>query len=78
MCAGAMIHSRLNRLVWGAPDLRCGAHGSWVNLLDVVHPIHQITTTTGLMQEESAQLMRTFFKLRRVENDDGKSIRRAH
>jgi tRNA(adenine34) deaminase len=78
MCAGAMIHSRLNRLVWGAPDLRCGAHGSWVNLLDVVHPIHQITTTTGLMQEESAQLMRTFFKLRRVENDDGKSIRPAH
>lgn len=68
MCAGAMIHSRLLRLVWGAPDLRCGAHGSWVNLLDVRHPIHQLGSTTGLMGEECAELMRTFFKQRRAEN----------
>jgi len=65
MCAGAMIHSRLNRLVWGAPDLRCGAHGSWVNLLDLEHPIHRLKVTTGIMQEECAQLMRVFFKSRR-------------
>jgi tRNA(adenine34) deaminase len=62
MCAGAMIHSRLHRLVWGAPDLRCGAHGSWVNLLDASHPIHQLKTTTGLMKEECADVMRSFFK----------------
>jgi tRNA(adenine34) deaminase len=67
MCAGAMIHSRLHRLVWGAPDLRCGAHGSWMNLLDVRHPLHQLKTTIGLMKEECAELMRVFFKLRRLE-----------
>lgn len=65
MCAGAMIHSRVSRLVWGAPDLRCGAHGSWVNLLDIEHPIHCMETTKGVLQEECADLMRTFFKQRR-------------
>src|SRR5579871_859934 len=58
MCAGAMIHSRLKHLVWGAPDLRCGAHGSWVNLLDIEHPIHRLDTTTGILKEECAELMR--------------------
>jgi len=71
MCAGAMIHSRIQRLVWGAPDLRCGAHGSWVNLLDTPHPIHQIETTRGILQEECADLMRTFFKQRR---EDAKTV----
>ncbi len=70
MCAGAMIHSRLKRLVWGAPDLRCGAHGSWVNLLDIDHPIHRLETTTGILKEECTELMRSFFRLRRVENGD--------
>ncbi len=74
MCAGAMIHSRLERLVWGAPDLRCGAHGSWVNLLDLEHPIHRLQTTTGVLKEECAQLMKDFFKMRRLENDHGNSI----
>jgi tRNA(adenine34) deaminase len=65
MCAGAMIHSRLKRLIWGAPDFRCGAHGSWINLLDLEHPIHRLNTTIGIMKEESAHLMRAFFKARR-------------
>jgi tRNA(adenine34) deaminase len=75
MCAGAMVHSRIKHLVWGAPDLRCGAHGSWVNLLDIEHPIHRLQTTTGIMEEECAQLMQTFFKSRRLEKDGGKGIR---
>jgi tRNA(adenine34) deaminase len=69
MCAGAMIHSRVSRLVWGAPDLRCGAHGSWVNLLDIEHPIHCIETARGVLQEECADLMRTFFKQRRSHGE---------
>ncbi len=71
MCAGAMIHSRLERLVWGAPDLRCGAHGSWVNLLDAGHPIHQPLVTSGVLKEECAELMRNFFKQRRAAKIDG-------
>ena len=71
MCAGAMIHSRVERLVWGAPDLRCGAHGSWVNLLDAQHPIHQLKVSSGVMKEECASIMRNFFRKRRGEKLNG-------
>jgi tRNA(adenine34) deaminase len=67
MCAGAMIHSRVARLVWGAPDLRCGAHGSWVNILDVRHPIHTMQVQSGVLTQECADLMKNFFKLRRAD-----------
>lgn len=75
MCAGAMLQSRLKRLVWGAPDLRCGAHGSWVNLLDCEYSIHHLHTTKEVMKEECAQLMKAFFKSRRLENERGQCIR---
>jgi tRNA(adenine34) deaminase len=75
MCAGAMIHSRVERLVWGAPDLRCGAHGSWVNILDAQHPIHQVAVTAGVLKEECAGLMKAFFKQRRKVH--GEVVRRA-
>lgn len=74
MCAGAMIHSRIARLVWGAPDLRCGAHGSWVNLFDLQHPIHQIEVTKGLLSQECGELMRSFFKLRRGHQLNGNTV----
>lgn len=77
MCAGAMIHSRLERLIWGAPDLRCGAHGSWVNILDASHPIHQPLVASGVLAEECAVLMRTFFKKRRMERGNGEVVRRT-
>lgn len=67
MCAGAMIHSRLHRLVWGAPDVRCGAQGSWIDLFEQPHPIHQVNVTSGLLKKECADLMKSFFKIRRVE-----------
>lgn len=65
MCAGAIIHSRISRLVWGAPDLRCGAHGSWIDVFAEKHPIHQVSAVGGVLAAESAQLMREFFKMRR-------------
>jgi len=65
MCAGAMLLSRLSTLVWGAKDLRCGAHGSWVNLLESSHPIHTISVRKGVLEEEAAILMRRFFQERR-------------
>ena|SRR5690349_7602411 len=68
MCAGAMIHSRLHTLVWGARDKRCGAHGSWVNILDPIHPIHRVHVRTGVLESEAADLMRSFFRQRREEN----------
>ena len=74
MCAGAMIHCRLSTLVWGAPDVRCGAHGSWINMLDTVHPIHRIKVRKGVLASLSSELMRTFFRQRREELRNGKSL----
>lgn len=66
MCAGAMIHFRLKRVVWGAPDVRCGADGSWVPLLQEPHPIHQVEVCRGVLAEEASALMRAFFQERRT------------
>ena len=65
MCAGAMIHSRIGTLVWGAKDLRCGAHGSWIDLFSIKHPIHQVTVRSGVLAEECAKEMQSFFQKRR-------------
>lgn len=67
MCAGAILLSRPSRLVWGAPDLRHGANGSFVDLF-VNHPTHSLEITSGVLEEESRNLMQTFFKRRRCKS----------
>jgi tRNA(adenine34) deaminase len=69
MCAGAMIHSRVKKLIWAAPDKRCGAHGSWTNILDIEHPIHQIEVRKGVLATQAAELMRAFFRKRREKKE---------
>lgn len=68
MCAGAMLLSRIKKLVWAAPDLRQGADGSFVSFLSANHPIHQMEVETGPYREEAAALMRQFFKEQRNGN----------
>ena len=65
MCAGAMFLTRISHLVWGAPDVRHGANGSWVNLFTSTHPMHTISVRQGVLQPFCAQLMRDFFQLQR-------------
>lgn len=65
MCAGAMLLSRIDRLVWGAPDLRHGANGSWIDLFKEKHPTHKIEVVSGVLQGFAADLMRTFFQKQR-------------
>ncbi len=65
MCAGAMIASRLKRLVWAAPDLRVGANGSWIDLLKENHPIHRVEVSSGILCDEAASLMKVFFQKQR-------------
>ena len=67
MCAGAMLLSRVSTLVWGAPDLRHGANGSWMNLFEKKHPMHEIQIRKGVFEEYSAMLLRDFFQKRRSE-----------
>jgi tRNA(adenine34) deaminase len=65
MCAGAIIHARLDRLVYGAADPKAGACGSVLSVLNHPQLNHQIVVESGLRAEESAELLRSFFRERR-------------
>ncbi|MBB6115875.1 tRNA(adenine34) deaminase [Rahnella inusitata] len=67
MCAGAMIHSRIRRVVYGAADAKTGAAGS---LLDVLrHPgmNHQIEITSGVLAQACSEQLSAFFRYRRSQ-----------
>lgn len=67
MCAGALLLSRVPRLVWGAPDIRHGANGSWINVFDKTHPTHSLQIQSGVLQEPCSLLLKDFFQKRRNE-----------
>ena len=65
MCVGAMIHARVKKLVFGASDLKTGATGSAINLIhDSIHN-HKVDVVSGVLEEESKQLLQQFFKRKR-------------
>jgi tRNA(adenine34) deaminase len=66
MCAGAMVHARIARLVYAVADPKAGAAGSVLHVLN--HPAlnHSMEVTSGPLAEESAALLRAFFRERRV------------
>ncbi len=61
MCTGAIINSRIKRLVYGASDYKAGSCGSVVNLFDLPYN-HKPETVSGFMQEECAEVLTEFFK----------------
>jgi len=65
MCAGAIIHSRIERVVIATKEPRAGAAGSALNILNNDKLNHRCEVEIGLMQEESAALLKRFFKARR-------------
>jgi tRNA(adenine34) deaminase len=65
MCAGAMIHARLCRLVFGAADPKAGAAGSVLEVINHPNLNHQMTVTSGILAEECGALLRDFFRERR-------------
>ncbi|MDT8450779.1 MAG: tRNA adenosine(34) deaminase TadA, partial [Wenzhouxiangellaceae bacterium] len=65
MCAGALVHARVERVVFAAFDPRAGAGGSVFNLLDSPHLNHRCLVSAGLMAEEAAALLAAFFGERR-------------
>jgi tRNA(adenine34) deaminase len=65
MCAGAMVHARLKRLVYGADDPKAGAAKSVLQVLNHPRLNHQMTVLSGVLAERSAELLQTFFKRRR-------------
>lgn len=69
MCAGAILLSRVPKIVWGAPDLRHGAAGSWVDLFAKPHPTHTPVIENGVLALPCAQLLKQFFQQRRQTSD---------
>ena len=65
MCAGAMLHARVDRVVFGAPDPKTGAAGSVLNVFSEKQINHQTQVEGGIMSEECGQILRDFFKERR-------------
>jgi tRNA(adenine34) deaminase len=65
MCAGAMIHARLNRMVYATADPKAGACGSVLAVLNHPQLNHQMQVEQGIAAEESAEMLRAFFRERR-------------
>ena len=65
MCAGAMLHARVERVVYGAPDPKTGAAGSALNLFSNQQINHQTQVEGGVLAEECGQVLKRFFKERR-------------
>ena len=65
MCAGAMLHARVERVVFGAADTKTGAAGSVLNVFSEKQINHQTQVEGGIMSEECGQVLRNFFKERR-------------
>jgi tRNA(adenine34) deaminase len=65
MCAGAMVHARIKRLVYGADDAKAGAVESVVQVLNHPQLNHKIEVRSGVLAGRSAEVLQTFFKSRR-------------
>jgi tRNA(adenine34) deaminase len=65
MCAGAMIHARIDRLVYAAADSKAGAAGSVLAVLNHPQLNHQMQVEQGILADEAAELLRNFFRERR-------------
>ncbi len=69
MCAGAVLQSRIKRLVYGASDPKAGAVRSLYQLLDDNRFNHQVEVEAGVLEKESAQLLKDFFRELRLRKD---------
>ena len=62
MCAGAIVQSRIKQLVYGAADLKGGATGSVMNVMDTRLWNHKVDVVAGVLEEECLDILRSFFK----------------
>ena len=65
MCAGAIVLARIPRLVFAAPDPKSGAAGTLFNLLQHRRLNHEVDVTSGVLEEASSSLLKSFFQNRR-------------
>jgi tRNA(adenine34) deaminase len=62
MCAGAIMQSRIKQLVYGAMDLKGGATGSVMNVLDYTRWNHRVDVVAGILEEECSDILKSFFR----------------
>ncbi|RWX53683.1 tRNA adenosine(34) deaminase TadA [Photobacterium chitinilyticum] len=77
MCAAAMVHSRVGKVIYGACDLKTGAAGSVMNLLSYEQVNHHVACESGLLADECRAQLQAFFKRRRAEKKAEKKARQA-
>ena len=65
MCAGAIIHARISRLVYGCKDIKAGGVDSLYNILNDKRLNHQVEVVSGVLEEECAVILQRFFRERR-------------
>lgn len=66
MCAGAIVHARLRRVIFGCPDPKCGGAGGLLNILQMPELNHRSEITSGVLADECLGLIREFFRARRL------------
>jgi tRNA(adenine34) deaminase len=69
MCAGALVLARVDRLVYGCPDPKAGACGSLYNILSDERLNHRLEAKAGVLAEQCAEAVQSFFKARRLEGE---------
>ena len=67
MCAGALVHTRIRRVIFGCPDPSAGAAGSMMNLLQMPTLNHRCEITSGVLHRECTAILQEFFRKRRDE-----------
>src|SRR5438105_4722136 len=70
MCAGAVVHARVRRVIFGCADERAGAAGSILNVLQMPTLNHRCDISSGVLQNECAAILQDFFKQRRGKRSD--------
>ena len=68
MCAGAIVHTRIRRVIFGCADVRAGAAGTVMNLLQHNALNHRCQITSGVLENECASLLRDFFRKKRTKD----------
>jgi len=71
MCAGALVHVRIHRVIFGCADPRAGAAGSIINLLQLSSLNHQCDITSGVLKNECAMILQDFFRKKRSLDTHG-------
>ena len=74
MCAAAILHARVDRLVYAAADPKAGACGSVLGVLNHAQLNHRVEVTAGVLADECSSMLSNFFRLRRAPNRTNRTV----